>query len=161
MEAPLLLTMTRTTLKSWSSGRAVLSGRAKKLKVPKLYPFLKSEHLSQCDYFQDLLGIIHLAGSVRHRRRAAQDVLTHLVTTYGHMARELIEAKSNRRLEDLELLEFIDCMKRDVMKASLVEYLVQQSASKTTIASAGPIPSPDVRVMGGIVPRVTFLIDNH
>ena len=70
------------------------------------------------------------------------------------MARALIEANRRWHLSELRLREFIDYMKRDVMKASLVEYLVQQSASKTTIVTAGPTPTPIVRILGGTVPRV-------
>jgi len=84
----------------------------------------------------------------------AQDVLADLVTTYVQMARALIEANRNWQLAELQLLEFIDCMSRDPMKASLAEYLVQQSASKRTIAEAGPVPTPDLRVLGGTIPRV-------
>jgi hypothetical protein len=52
-------------------------------------------------------------------------------------------------------------MKRDVMKASFVEYLVQQSASKTTIVTAGPTPTPNVRLLGGTFPRVKPLNEKH
>jgi hypothetical protein len=119
-----------------------------------LCQFLKVEHLSKRDYFRDILGIINLAGPVRNRRRAAQDVLAELVTTYSQMARSLIEVNRTRQLSELGLREFIDYMKRDVMKASLVEYLVQQSANKMTIVTAGPTPTPNVRLLGGTVPRV-------
>jgi hypothetical protein len=77
------------------------------------------------------------------------------------MARALMEVNRNWHLPDLPLREFIDCMKRDVMKASLVEYLVQQSANKTTVATAGPTPTTNVRVLGGTVPRVKPLNEKH
>ena len=84
----------------------------------------------------------------------AQDILADLVTTYVQMARALIEANRNWQLADLQLLEFINCMSRDLMKASLAEYLVQQFTSKRTIAEAGPVPTSDLRVLGGTIPRV-------
>ena len=77
------------------------------------------------------------------------------------MARSLIEVNRTWHLAELGLREFIECMKRDVIKASLVEYLVQQSASKTTIATAGPTPTPNVRFLGGTVPRVKPLKEKH
>jgi hypothetical protein len=121
------------------------------------FSFSKLEHLSNRDYFHDLLGIVNLAGPIRNRRIAAEDVLADLVTTYGQMARALIKANRNQYLAELELLEFIDSMKRDPVKATLVEYLAQQSASKRTIAEAGPSPTPNVRVLGVTIPRVKHL----
>jgi hypothetical protein len=87
--------------------------------------------------------------------------LAELVTTYSQMARSLIEVNHTRHLSELQLREFIDCMKKDVMKASFVEYLVQQSASKTTIVTAGPTPTPNVRLLGGTFPRVKPLNEKH
>ena len=119
-----------------------------------LFDFSNSEHLSKCDYFQDILGLVNIAGPVRNRRIAAQDALEELVTTYCRMARPLIEANLNYLLRKLELVEFIDSIKRGHVKTSLVEYLVQQSANKTLIIKAGPTPSPNVGAMSGTIPRV-------
>lgn len=116
--------------------------------------FSKLEHLSKCDYFQDILGIVNIAGPVRNRRITAHEVLAELATTYRRTARPLIEANSYLSLKKLELFEFIDSIKRDPVKASIVEYLVQQSANKTTIIKAGPTPTPNVHTMGTTIPRV-------
>ena len=116
-----------------------------------------SEHLSKSDFYRDLLGIINLAGSIRNRRRVAEDVLTDLVDTYVQMAGESIKAMDDGQLSKLELLEFIDCMKDGQMVGRLVEYLVKRSASKTTIAEAGPTSTPKVDMFGGLMPRVKSL----
>ena len=136
--------------------RVAQRGRVKKFKVFRFCLLSNLEYLSNQDYFQDLLGIINLAGPIRNRRIAAQDVITDLVTTYSQIARALVEENRNLYLKELQFLEFIDCMKGDPMKARLVEYLVQQSANKNIISKAGPAPTPNVRILGGTIPRVTI-----
>jgi hypothetical protein len=136
----------------WSSddarGRRVLS-------------YAKSEHLSNCDYFQDILGIINLAGPVRNRRLVALDVLEDLATTYGRTALPLIEADSHVVLNDMELLEFIDAMKSPLVKTILVEDLAEKSGNQTRIIDAGPTPTRNVRTMGGTIPRVKPTAERH
>jgi hypothetical protein len=119
--------------------------------------FANSEHLSNCDYFQDILGIVNLAGPVRNRRLVADDVLEELATTYCKTALPLIEVDSRWVLNSMELLEFIGAMKRSPVKASLVEYLAQESANQATIIKAGPTPARNVRTMGGAIPRVNIM----
>jgi hypothetical protein len=124
--------------------------------MPVLY-FANSEHLSNCNYFQDILGIINLAGPVRNRRLVAADVLEELATTYRKTALPLVEANSHWVLNSMELLEFIDAMKKSQVKSSLVEYLVRDSANQTTIIKAGLTPGHNVRTMGGTIPRVNLM----
>jgi hypothetical protein len=95
-----------------------------------------------------------MAGTPSNRRITARDVLTELATTYRQTAIPLIEANKNWLLKELELLEFIEAMKRDHVRASLVEYLVQQSSNRPNIIKKGPTPSPNVCSMGGTIPRV-------
>ena len=127
----------------------------------RVLSYAKSEHLSNCDYFQDILGIVNLAGPVRNRRLVALDVLEELATTYGRAALPLIEAHSHIVLNSMELLEFIDAMKSPLVKTSLLEHLAQESGNQTRIINAGPTPTCNVRTMGGTIPRVNPPAERH
>jgi hypothetical protein len=114
------------------------------------------EYLEGCDYIQDLLRLVKLAGSVYSRKIMARHVLDDLIITYKNTAQQLREDKKTF-LKDLKLLEAIDALSRESIKLVVIDYLVQKSSRIDDIVATGPEPTSDVSVLGGAFPKVTFI----
>jgi hypothetical protein len=114
------------------------------------------EYLEGCDYIQDLLRLVKVAGSASQRKIMARYVLDDLILTYKNTAQHLWEDKKTL-LKDLKLLEAIDALSRESVKMVVIDYLVQRSSRIDDIMATGPQSTSDVSVLGGTFPKVTFI----
>jgi hypothetical protein len=114
------------------------------------------EYLEGCDYIQDLLRLVKLAGSVYHRKIMARHVVDDLIITYKNTAQQLREDEKTL-LKDLKLLEAIDALSRESIKLVIIDYLVQKSSRIDEIMATGPESTSDVSILGGTFPKVTFI----
>jgi hypothetical protein len=117
------------------------------------------EYLEGCDYIQDLLRLVKIAGSVYNRKLMARHVLDNLIITYKNTAQQLPGDK--KTLKALKLLEAIDALSRESVKMVVIDYLVQKSSRIDDIMATGPQSTSDVSVLGGTFPKVTFLISEY